>query len=324
MAKPTAALATQRPEIRDGLQQFDFDRSGFIGGRVLPVLEAESQAGSFSIIPLAQLLQRRKVTRNDRGGYSRSDWHGSTLTYETAEYGFEVPVDHREAAKYAELWDAEDISAEMALDVLLREYEIRAAAAVFNATTWTGASLTTSVGTEWSSASSTPIANVKAAIEKVKNGTGVMPNALIINDFVFRNLQNVTEIKDAITASGAGQAAKQSDIGPAQLAQVFNLREVIVADAMYNTAAEGAAASLSPIWSSEYAMVARIAAPNSTLMKPAIGRTIHWAGDGSRFDGMTETYGDPQTRKTIMRARHDVQEKIVYAACGHLLSNITA
>ena len=71
-------------------------------------------------------------------------------------------------------------------------------------------------------------------------------------------------------------------------------------------------------------MVARIAAPNSTLMKPAIGRTIHWAGDGSRFDGMTETYGDPQTRKTIMRARHDVQEKIVYAACGHLLSNITA
>ena len=42
-----------------------------------------------------------------------------------------------------------------------------------------------------------------------------------------------------------------------------------------------------------------------------------------QLGGTMEPYDSPELRGTVVRCRHEVHEKVIYASCGHLLSNIT-
>jgi hypothetical protein len=106
------------------------------------------------------------------------------------------------------------------------------------------------------------------------------------------------------------------------LKAVFDLDYIIVAGASKNTANEAKAGTPAQIWSGEYAMVCRIAT-SGDMREPCIGRTFHWSADGSIIGGTIEEYEEVQSRSRILRVRHDTDEVIMYAAAGHLLSNIT-
>jgi len=326
MPSPTSSLATLRPDLATFLE-FDLasENAGYIATQVLPVMSVASQAGNFGKIPLEQLLQQRETRRAPGAGYARGNWTFDKATYATEEHGAEEPVDDREAKMYAEYFDAEQISTMRAFSSVLRNAEQRVADSVFNATTWNGAALTTAVGNEWDKnhlTDATPIADVEAAVQKVYDGSGLWPNALIINRKVFRALRNIDDIIERINSEGAGNASKPSDITAAMLAQVFDLEFVIVAGTSKNSAKEGQSAVPAQIWSSEYAMVCRVAT-SSDMREPCIGRTFHWSDDGSSIGGTVESYRDEVIRGNVIRVRHDVDEVILYPQAGHLLSNIT-
>jgi hypothetical protein len=65
-------------------------------------------------------------------------------------------------------------------------------------------------------------------------------------------------------------------------------------------------------------------ATSGDIREPCIGRTFHWAQDGSSIGGTVEQYREEQTRSNVIRVRHDVDELIILPAAGHLLANITA
>jgi len=327
MPSPSSALSTLRPDLASSLEEFDLlaDRQNFIGIKAAPVIEVGKASGTFGRIPIEQLLQRRETRRAPGGGYSRGSWTFEPDSYACQEHGAEEPVDDRDEAMYRDYFDAELIAAQRALDAVLREQEIRLATMLFNATTWTGAGLTTAVTLEWDAndtAAAIPIHDVEGAVRKVWDATGLWPNALIINRNVFRNLRNLDQIVDRIEASGAGQAAKPGDITPQILARVFDLDYVLIGGGAYNSAKEGQTAVVSKIWSDEYAMVARVAT-TSDPKEPCVARIFHWAEDGSEIGGTIETYREEQTRSDIVRARNDCDEKVMYVECAHLLSNVT-
>lgn len=322
MPQPTTSLATLRPDLGASLEEFDLamDRMGFIGQRVLPVIETAVQSGNFGRIPLEQLLQSPEVRRNDRGGYSRGRWEFTEDSFATRERGWEEPVDDREARIYAEYFDAELVSTQRAYDFVLRAQEKRVADLIFDPVTWTGSNLTTAVTNEWDDAvNATPITDVENAVKKIWEQTGLWPNALILNRRVFRNLRNCDQILDRIKYV---MNTLPDQITPAILAQAFDLPFILVAGSAINSAKEGQAAALGPIWSDEYAMVARICT-TSDIREPGLGRIFHWAGDGSQLGGTVETYRDETIRGDVVRVRHEVHEKLLYTECGHLLSNVT-
>jgi len=326
MPSPSSSLATLRPDLATFLQfDLESDRSGFIASQVLPVVDVASQAGNFGKIPLAQLLQQRTTLRAPGAGYARGDFTFEPATYACEEHGAEDVVDDRQAKMYREYFDAEQIATMRAFSSVLRNAEQRVADAVFNTTTWNGGALTTGITNEWDEnhlTNAIPIQDVEAAVKKVYEGSGLWPNALIINRRVFRNLRNLNQIIDRVNSSGAGNASKPSDITADMLAKVFDLDYVIVAGASRNNAKEGQAASPVQIWSNEYAMVCRVATTND-MAEPCIGRTFHWSEDGSSIGGAVETYREEAVRGEVVRVRHDVDEIILYAQAGHLLSNIT-
>lgn len=326
MGHPSTSISSFRPDLQTGFEEFDLaaDRAGFIGHRVLPYFDVNVAGGTFPKIKIESLLQNRETERSPGAGYSRGDWNFTKDTFSTGEHGAEEPVDDNELKLYANYFNLEQISAARAYDAVLRNAEKRAAAMVFNTTVWTGAALATAVGTEWSTAAtSTPIEDVEAAVRKVWSGTGLWPNALIINRMVFRNLRNCESIIERIASSGAGSPTKPTDITTSMLSQCFDLPHIIVAGSAKNTANKGQSAAISSIWSNEYAMVCRIAESND-LREPCIGRTFHWDEDGSEIYGACESYREESIRGDVIRVRHQVGEKLLYAEMGHLLSNISA
>lgn len=318
MPQPTSSLATLRPDLGGSVMEFDLamDRLGFIGLRVMPVVEVAKQAGVFGRIPLAQLLQNKSSKRAPRSGYQRGHWTFESDSYACEEHGWEEPVDDREARMYADYFDAELVAAARARDFVLRQFERNAASTIFNAVTWSA----TAVTNEWDdAANATPIADVNAAALRMYEACGLWPNALVINRKVFRNLRLVDEITDKIQYV---QGVLPRDINVGHLQAAFDLPNILVAGSVQNTANEGAAASLSPIWSDEYAAVCRIA-ESSDIQEPCVGRTFHWGEDGSTIGSTMETYRDETVRADIVRARMDVDHKVIYTAAQELLSNIT-
>ena len=323
MPNPSSSLSTLRPDLAESFMEFDLamDQQGFISHRVFPVVEVASQAGNFGKIPLEQLLQQRDTKRAPGSGYNRGNWTFEPATYTCLENGAEEPVDDREAKMYADYFDAEQISSLRAYSAVLRNAEQRVADAVFNATTF--ASYTTAVTNEWDdTTNATPLTDVEAAVQNIYDASGLWPNALVINRKVFRNLRNCDQVKDRIAASGAGSPNAAGLVTEQMLADVFDLKHIIVAGASKNSALEGQTASPAQIWSGEYAMVCKVA-EGADFREPCVGRTFHWSADGSSIGGTVEQYRDEAVRSDIYRVRHDVDEIVLYAAAGHLLSNIT-
>ena len=326
MPSPSSSLATLRPDLATFLEfDLEMDQLGFVADQVFPVIDVASQAGNFGKIPLEQLLQERDTKRAPGSGYSRGSFTFQPAVYACEEHGAEEPVDDREAKMYREYFDAEVISTARAFSAVLTNAEKRVADAVFNTSTWTGTPLTTAISNEWDSNHTTnavPITDVEAAVQKVYDNSGLWCNALIINRKVFRNLRNLDQIIERINSSGAGSPSKPSDITTQMLAQVFDLPYIIVAGSSRNSAKEGQTATPTQIWSSEYAMVCKIAT-SADMREPCIGRTFHWSEDGSSIGGTVETYRDETVRGDVVRVRHDVDEIVLYAEAGHLLSNVT-
>jgi len=325
MPSPSSSLATLRPDIAESFTEFDLEAnmSGFIATQVFPVVDVQKQAGVFGKIPIEQLLQARDTARAPGSGYSRGNFKFDDSSYATKEHGAEEPVDDREAEMYSDYFDAEVISALRARSAVMLSAEQRIADTVFNATTWAGASLTTAITHEWDDATNAvPITDVEAAVQKVWAVSGLWANALVINRHVFRNLRNCDQVIDRINSAGAGSPSKASDVTTAMLAAVFDLPYIIVAGGAKNAAKEGQSASVSNVWSSEYAMVCRVATTRD-FREPCIGRTFHWSADGSSIGGTVESYRDESVRSDVIRVRHDVAEVVLYPEAGHLLSNAT-
>lgn len=325
MPQPSTSLATLRPDLGGSFEEFDVvaNQAGFIGLRVMPVVNSQLPGGTFGKIPVEQLLKNADVKRKGKAGYARGDWDFTDQAFATSEYGFEEPVDRRNAAMYANYFQAEMISAKLARNTVLIEAEKRYAAKLFSTTTFSGGK-TNAVAKEWDKfEEATPIADVETACQAVFARTGIWPNALVINRLVFRNLRRCFEIIDRITSNGAGTPGKASDITAAMLAQVFDLDQVIVAGGAKNSANEGAAFSADHVWSKEYALVARIGGSDEDIVEPCVGNTIHWSADGSEVGGTMESYYSEPDRGDIVRCRHDVQELVKYDDLGQLLSNIT-
>lgn len=326
MPAPSASLATQRPDLGGSLEEFDLamDREGFIGHRVMPVFDSGVQAGTFGRIPLEELLQTRDTKRSPRSGYSRGDWNFETDSFSCEEHGHEEAVDDNEARMYKDYFRAEEIATARAYDAVLRNAEIRVASALYNTTTFTGSALTTALSNEWDDATNaTPITDVDTACRVMWDNSGLWPNALVLNYKQFKNLRLCDQVTDAIASSGAGDSILQSRITAAMVAQALDLDFLLIGKAAKNTAAKGQSASISPVWSDEYAMLCRIATTDD-LSEPCIGRTIHWADDGSEVDGRVESYRDESVRGDRVRVRHQVDEKVMYVQAGHLFSNVTA
>jgi len=325
MVMPSQAIT--RTDLSSTFSEFDerMDRRKFIGPRVFRPRVVAIQSADVGKVPIEALLRTPPDTRAPGGGYRRDDIEFDKFSYATEGRGRERTLDDEQLAIYRDMIDAEQLAARAVEDIVLRNYEIAVAAAVYNTTTWTGAALTTAITNEMDDhENATPIDVVEAARQKVIDGTGLVPNALICNRKQAWHMRQTAQIVDRLKYAGFDNPR---NFTIQALAECLDLDFVLVAGGLDNTANEGQAASISQIWSDEYMMVARVAVTDDP-QEPCIGRTFLWDGDGPGAPGtdeelavIVEEYREEAVRGGVIRARLNRDLVVMYAAAGHLLSN---
>lgn len=322
MPAPTSSLSTLRPDLGGSFFEFELaaSRMGFIGHQVLRPFTTIKQSGPFGKIPLEQLLQKAETKRAPGSRYNRGDWKFETDSFATEEHGWEEPVDDREAEMYSDYFDAEQVSAARARDRILRNAEQRIADIIFDNSNFTNAT----AGTAWTThATADPQGDVETRVQAIRDASGLMPNTIIIPWVAFRNLRQTTQFKDAVSSSGAGSSELPGRIVRQQVAEFFDIPNVLIPDAQKNTANLGQNATLAEVWDKTKVWIGRVAMTND-IQEPSVGRTFVWQADGGLLEGTAESYRDENVRSDIIRVRHDVDEKLIHTAAGQILTGVTA
>lgn len=320
MPSPNKQLATLDPQLST-FYQYEFQESErwFIGHELLPVSPVALQSGTFGIIPLEELLKHDQDGKRAPGtGYQRSEMEFEDTSYATKEYGLEETIDDREGRIYANYFDHEAVVTRRLVNRVLTEAEKRIQARVMSLSQY--GSLEHTPATKWSDrAAGDPVEDMETARKAFRDKFGIIPNKMVINYEVYRNLLNSQKVKAALTATGAGEKATLGKLNKAKLEEVFDI-SISIGGGMTNTAAQGLDANLADIWTADV-LVTKVAT-TSDLSEPALGRVLHWTPDGSQIDGHVERYRDESVRGDIIRDRHEVDEKIFYEGFGYVIQDV--
>lgn len=317
--QPTSSTTLQRPDLGQAVWEFDPASMPFVGIQACPIFGVEDKKADFSKIPVEALLKRVDTRRGTNGSYNRWGFETENDNFACEEHGLEGKLGADEVAFYDSYFDAELINSEGTKLKVLMGQEIRWADLLFDVGT-TFASYTSAVANEWSDTTNgDPILDVAVAKEVVRARTGMIPNAMLISHKVWVVLRRCAKMFAALqyTQKVTGQLTLE------QVKAALELDFLFVGKGVYDAAKEGQAASLTDVWDDEYALVF-YRAPDAllaNLKQPTLGRTFLWTED-SPDNATVESYEEAQTRGEVLRVRQQVDEKIIMAELGQLLSNI--
>jgi len=314
----TNAQATPRSDIYALMMQAPMAGNDlFIGDKILPVKGEDVKRGIYMRADLAnaELLNGDAVARASGDGYQRVNRKYDTDTFDALEYGLESVIDDAYAAETERFFGLEVTEAQLLERSLRISYEVRVAAKLMNATTFTATAAAVAY-TEANLATINVPADVSAAkLRLLKNGH--IPNAVVMSANVFERIKRSTLLQNqvfGVVPKGAGQYLIPSD---ADIAQALGVDQVIVGRAPKNANGKGQTYSGSFIWGDTYVAVCYLAGGEYTA--GGVGRTIQWTKDTTGLF-TPETYRSDERRSDILRVRQHVAEKIIDSTACQLIT----
>jgi hypothetical protein len=306
------SYAVVRDDLGEAVREANLSAEGCIATQILPVRKTKKKAAAIPVIS-RENMKRSDAKHANGAAFNRANGAVTDVEYSCKDYGLEGQLTDTDRENYGNDFDAEIETTAIIENKIAMEREIRVAAKIFNTTTWTGAALYTDVSAApWDAAGSDVIGHVGAAKNKVRTGTGYKANSLIIGAVTLQNILNNTAIK----ARFVGVDVVTEAILRANMAAIFGLKNLIVGEKVYDSAAENQDFVGADIWSDDYAMICKI--NEGSTISGGIGRTILWeliTADLATVD----MYREEQTKSDIIRVNEFTDEKIFDAAFGHLL-----
>ncbi len=252
---------------------------GFIADRIFPTVSVLKQSDLFYTY--------------DRGMFNRDEMELRAPGTESAGGGYDVATDsyrcdlwamHKDIADQIRANADNPISLDreatefLSLKALIRR-EKAWATSQFVTGAWTtdvtgvsGAPAATQFQ-RWDEAASDPIKDIRLGRRTVQQSTGFQPNKLVLGREVYDSL---LDHPDIVGRLDRGQGSGPAIVLRSNLAALFELDEILVMDAIENTAAEGAT-NVHAFIGGKKALLA-YAAPSPGIMVPSAGYTFTWGG----------------------------------------------
>ncbi len=300
----------------------------FVADRAFPAIPVENKSDLYWTYKRADFnrdeMQKRALSTESAGtGYGLD----STGTYSCDVWALHKDVDDQiRANSDSPLAPDRDATIFLTNKGLIRRENVWAGN-FFKSGVWTGelagqaASDSTHVAF-WDAATSNPITDIRHAKTQMRlNSGGFVGNIGVFSRPVFDKL---VDHPDFIDRTKYGQTAPNPAMATRRIiAEILELEEVLVVDAVYNTAAEGAAESNAFIGGLSAALFYR--PKNPGLMTPSAGYTFNWTG-------MIGSTGGAGLRIKSFRMEHLASDRIEVDAafdmrvvskdCGFFFNNV--
>lgn len=312
--------ATIRADLNAVVMEAQGADTTFIGAKAIPPMPVDAKSGTYPKIQIAggALLDNIATERSRGSSYGMVSRKWTNDTYDCIDRGLVEAVDDTDQKDLARFFDYEATAARLVYRNVALAHEIRAAAAIMNATDF-GAGTNSAVAYTVANLATIDFPqDVLAAVERVANN-GTTPNTIVLSSTVLARLALSTKLQSWIRGSVSGQASVP--VNAQTIAQSFadwGITQVLVGRARYNTAKKGATASMSSVWGTTYVWVGSVNPGARTPQDGGAGFTLYWNQDSQLFT--TETYRDEDKRSNMVRVRQNTAEKIVDGTAGTLIT----
>ena len=279
--------------------------SGMVGTNVLKPIAVRQSAGR--IVKFGKEAFRLENAARGVGSQSRRiTWSTDWLSYMCTEYSLEIAVDDRIVANSVNPIDPYERATITLVDMLSLAQERRIFNTIYTAL---GAGYFSVPSTKWDASGSTPITDIKNAIRIVQGRIGARPTTVVMSRAVWDVLIEHPQVADRLKYT-------TREFTPQILAQWLEVREILISEALINTAVEGEPESLSYVWD-DNVLIAYVPA-NPAINEPAFG----YSPTVRNFT--VERYRDEPAVSTVIRVRHETAEVITAVDAGYMLRDVLA
>ena len=319
MSLSPVAGAILRADIAGVIEEAMGSDELLIGTKLFPPLGVDERAGQYPRLNIdtGRLLAPGDVKRRGpTADYARKTRQWEEDTYTCLEYGLEGLLGLDTITDLSRFFDAESTVARLTQSDLLLAHEIRVAGQAFNednfshitsATAYTAANVENfDIGFD--------IDLAKEEIRKRGESTASDRLTVVIPGSLYPLIRTSKRLQQRVF--GVSRSADTKPLTPQELAEAFEVREVLIGRSSYNAGKQGAAKSLTDVWANTHIWVGQVS-NGGDLMAGGAGRTMFWQRDGNLVT--VETYDVPTKRSLAIRVRHTTDEKIVNANTAQLI-----
>ncbi|PIO98588.1 Capsid protein [uncultured Pleomorphomonas sp.] len=222
----------------------------FIADQVLPYVPVPAEKFKWTFYDLAQGFTVPETRVGRKGRVNEVEFTGQERDGSTEDHGLDAPVpnsDINEARRLRELnlstYDPEKVAAQFLADLMLLRREIRASAVVQNPSNYVAANRVNIVDADdrFDTDGSDPYAILD---ELLSETLGPRPNTVAMGQPVWTKIKKhprlIKAVKGGLTDEGA--------ITKQQLAELLEVRQVLVGESRLNVAMPGQEANLQRVW----------------------------------------------------------------------------
>jgi hypothetical protein len=303
-------------------------QENFIADKVFPTVGVSKQSDKYYIYDRANMNRTGDVAKlAPRTEVNRIGMTISNSSYFADVYGLGMDFDEQTLANEDAALDIRSAGAETLAMRLMIHREEQFATNFFSTGVW-GTDNTLSGTDQWSDyTNSTPIQDVTAARRAVQLASGgFKPNTMVVGKEVRDKLINHPDILARL--NGGATVTNTALITDAKLAEIFEVENFYVMEAVKNSSVEGVAESNAFI-GGKNALLAHTPS-TAGLMSPAAGLTFAWNNlEGVNNLGITvESFSDDALKRQqiaeMIQVKMSYDMKVVGADLGYLFAAAVA
>jgi hypothetical protein len=285
-----------------------------IADEVLPRTPVGKQEFKYLKHTMAQGFTIPDTMVGRRGKPNEVEFSATEVTDSTNDYGLDDPIPQVDIDNAPEGYDPLGRAVEGIMDLVLLDREVRAANLVFNTNTYGASNKVTLSGTSQFSdfVNSDPIGVITGGLDAMI----MRGNVMVIGRPAFSKLAMHPKIIKAVlgNAGDSGIATRR------QIADLFELEDVLVGEAFVNTAKKGQAMTLSRTWGKHIALINRNKTA-TTRSGATFGVTAQF---GSRIAGSDPDKSIGLRGGQRVRAGESVKELVCAPDLGYFIQNAVA
>lgn len=302
------------------------EQTNFIADKVFPTVGVQKQSDKYYIYDRANMNRTGDVKKlAPRTEVNRIGMSISNDAYFADVFGLGMDFDEQTLANEDAVLDIRSAGATTLVNRLLIHREEQFAANFFSTGIWGTEDTPSNLWSDY--VNSTPIVNVTSARREMqlKSG-GFKPNTMVVGKEVRDILINHPDILARL--NGGSTVANTALITDAKLAEIFEVENFYVMEAVKNTGAEGLAESNAFIGGKNALLVH--APATAGLMTPAAGLTFAWNNiPGANNLGITvESFSDDALKRQQVaehiQVKMSYEMKVVGADLGYFFDTVIA
>ena len=292
---------------------------GMIGGEVFPMVPVDKQSNMIKTYTQADLFRRFDTVRARGQEAKVVEYNVGSDQFFCRNYALKgvVTIEDRVNADPIFVRSEENGKVMNVMDSLLLDWDVRVAALAF---TTTNVGTSANVASSWTDyTNSTPHRDLWTMMDNVQDITGYRPNHIAFGQAAWKHFRRNDDVIDKTlrTAITGGDRS----ISQQEAAAFLEVDQVLVGNGYYNTAHEGIAQTLTPIWGPHVLVYYRPS--EASTERPSFGYSMRWQAPGIANMGVERHGYDTRRKCEEFEIGYYQDEKITGSTLGALVTNIS-